>query len=532
MTQIATLPRVDIELNGRPLAEPSMLAVQEIQVSQLLGLPAQCEIVLERTHTDQGVTDWRVGAALRINVPAADSPLFVGEVTAISTTLEASGRVLVRVRAYDRLHRLRKQQSLETWEDVSVADLAQTLAPAAELDLEISTTGPRWPLILNRWPSDFALLADIAWQAGLYPQVRDRALLLISLEGEGAPISLRPGGNLLEVEVEENLEHICHEVAILGWSALSAENLVGSALGSAPPSPSQSGGGDLEPAAPSQASSLSAAALDPAWLADELGKRHLLGRAVHSAEHADALAQAEMTRRAASARVLHGTAEGTPNLSPGARVVLEPTISGLDGVFVLTEVTHRFTQQYGYLTTLGTAPPQRPQGATPPPVVALGIVQSVEDPLMEGRVRVTLPAFGEVRSIWMQVLLPAAGSEKGLVMLPDADDHVVILLPDGDPGQGIVLGGLYGAAGAPLRGGVEGAAVRRYAMTTRTGARLELDEHEHLVRLRAENGSMVELGPSLLRIFSATDTTIEAPGRALVIRAKSVDFQQATEVER
>jgi hypothetical protein len=38
----------------------------------------------------------------------------------------------------------------------------------------------------------------------------------------------------------------------------------------------------------------------------------------------------------------------------------------------------------------------------------------------------------------------------------------------------------------------------------------------------------VELGPDLMRLSSATDLVIEAPGRALRVRARTVDFEEAT----
>ena len=40
-------------------------------------------------------------------------------------------------------------------------------------------------------------------------------------------------------------------------------------------------------------------------------------------------------------------------------------------------------------------------------------------------------------------------------------------------------------------------------------------------------GSRIELGPNLLRITAATDLLIEAPGRAMRVRAKTVDFEEA-----
>jgi hypothetical protein len=51
------------------------------------------------------------------------------------------------------------------------------------------------------------------------------------------------------------------------------------------------------------------------------------------------------------------------------------------------------------------------------------------------------------------------------------------------------------------------------------------------MRLQNETGSFVELTPDLMTMHAATDLVIEAPGKAMRIRANSVDFQQATAPE-
>ncbi|MFZ2165987.1 MAG: hypothetical protein WAV45_11035, partial [Propionibacteriaceae bacterium] len=62
---------------------------------------------------------------------------------------------------------------------------------------------------------------------------------------------------------------------------------------------------------------------------------------------------------------------------------------------------------------------------------------------------------------------------------------------------------------------------------TRDGQQVVLDGKGHVLSLTDGHGSSVELGPSLLRITAATDLLIEAPGRALRVRAKTVDFEEA-----
>jgi uncharacterized protein involved in type VI secretion and phage assembly len=170
------------------------------------------------------------------------------------------------------------------------------------------------------------------------------------------------------------------------------------------------------------------------------------------------------------------------------------------------------------------------------------LVTRVDDPESLGRVRVSFPNFEDVESNWLEVLIPGAGSKKGLVALPDVGDRVLLLTAADDPGQAIVLGGLFGEEGPP-DAGVEGGAVKRYTFVTPGGQRLQLDDAKRRARVQsssghyleltpggarlvASSGSYVELADKTVRIHAEADLEIEAPGKAVTIRGQSIDFQR------
>jgi hypothetical protein len=103
---------------------------------------------------------------------------------------------------------------------------------------------------------------------------------------------------------------------------------------------------------------------------------------------------------------------------------------------------------------------------------------------------------------------------------------VLVLFGHEDPARGVVAGGLYGTQGPP-DGGVEEGAVRRYTLVTPGGQRLRFDDTGRLLRLENGDGSFVELGPERVVVHGEADMEIEAPGKALVIRAARVDFERA-----
>ena len=267
----------------------------------------------------------------------------------------------------------------------------------------------------------------------------------------------------------------------------------------------------------------------PAYEPEQLGldgRRARAGLALAHDGQAAALAQAELDRGRAGEVVCTGVARGDPELFPGARFELGGT-GFAGGGFVVAGATHRIRASRGYLTEFTTAPPSPREGgasggAADPVSVAHGVVTSLRDPLDLGRVQVRLPAYGELESDWMAVLVPGAGDSKGLVALPDVGDDVLVLFRDETTGQGVVLGGLYGRRGSP-EPPVDGRTLR-FALRTPGGQRVVLDDAARSARVEVAGGSFLELAPGGVRLHAAADLTIEAPGRSIVIGARRVDF--------
>ena len=224
--------------------------------------------------------------------------------------------------------------------------------------------------------------------------------------------------------------------------------------------------------------------------------------------HASALAQADLDQRQARSLSLWAVAVGNPTLQPGIPIQIRGVANHLAGQYVLTETTHLIDGEVGFVTEVSTAPPMirpRPRGS----VATLGIVVQVNDSEDLGRIRVRLPSFQDVETGWLAVLLPAAGPNKGFIALPDIDDTVLVLITHENPGQGIVLGGLYGQQ-RPPDSGVKGNAVRRYTWVTPGGQQVQLDDDRNTIRLENSRGSYIELD-----------------GNDVIIAGKAIDLRRS-----
>jgi uncharacterized protein involved in type VI secretion and phage assembly len=504
MNAVATLPALRLTIGDQPLSGPALTALTVIRVQQRLSVPAQCELVFVDPGEALPVSRIAPGTRLRVALERDDQTLFAGEVTATEMACGPGRTRELRVRGYDSLHRLRKRGEVRAWIGLSAADLARELTGDLGLTIEADEPGPRWPYFIQSRQSDLDLLADRAESAGLYLVQGEDRLALVTLAGTGEPISLTLGESLIEAEVELNADRVCDQVVATGWDVTRSVASRGTATRAR-------AGHELS-------------ALVVAADVGAAAERRLEDRAVLDADQADGLAQAELDRRAAGVAVLRGIAAGDARLSPGVRVRVSGLDRTLDGPFVLTSVVHTIDPERGFLSTLSSEPPPaRPvrSGAA----VVLGVVIGVDDPDGRGRVRVRLPSYEDVETDWIQVAALGAGANKGLVILPDVGDSVLVLLAQEDPARGLVLAGLYGEAGAPDPG-VEAGAVRRFLLQTSGGHRLRLDDGARSLTVADGAGSTLELSASAVHLRAAVPLTIEAPGQPIVIRGKTIDFEK------
>jgi phage baseplate assembly protein gpV len=315
------------------------------------------------------------------------------------------------------------------------------------------------------------------------------------------------GSSLLEARIEVNADTACESVSTTGWDPLRVEQHEGNAT-----------------------SARTGRATDAEIDSSEVGgsgERTIIDELVSDDAQAEWIAQAELDLRYAREVVLHGVAEGDQKLQPGAIVSVENVAADVAGRYVLTSVDHVFDSVGGYVSKISSEPPPANTPRQREAIAVLGVVTHVNDPEGYGRIRVKLPTYRDIETDWMGVVTPGAGLGKGLLALPDVGDTVLVLLPKGDPANGVVLGGLYGMwTRDEWDWGVDDTTVKRYTLRTPGGQLVRLDDARNVIRLENSDGSFLEMSPERVTIHSQRDLQIEAPGRNLTIKANKVDFQQ------
>ncbi len=506
MKPISGLPGLAIEIDGKTLVAEDLASLCEVRVRSALSVPTQCELTFLNVPASFGAGSApATGLQLQVQVRGSKTPLFAGEITALEFGYEPSGVRKLRMRAYDLLHRLRKRQPVRAHVQITPADLARELIADTGLEVEAEEAGPLWRRLFQHRQSDLDLLVDVAARCGLYLSTRGESVHLITLEGMDEKIELTLGDNLLEARIEVNSESSCRKVATRAWDASRIERRTGAA-------DSARSGREVE------------AEASPDSVGGS-GDRVLCNHTAQDDRHAQALAQAELDARAGAEVTLWGVAEGDSSLMPGSRVEIDGVDDSVAGTYVLTSVTHTIDRRRGFVSEISSLPPPPPPPMAGGLIGTLGVVSSVDDPEELGRVQASLPAFGDIESDWMGVVSAGAGSGKGLVMLPEVGDQVLVLAQPDDPTQGIVLGGLHGLK-PPPDWGIEAGSIKRFNLFTAGGHKLQFDDTKKTIRIQDAGGSFMELAPGKVLIHANTDLAIEAPGKALVIRAATVDFER------
>ncbi|HEY3039048.1 MAG TPA: phage baseplate assembly protein V [Pyrinomonadaceae bacterium] len=507
MSQIQTVPRLVVELDGTPLSIEETRTLWAVRVQQRLSLPTLSELTfIEPSAMVSKAETVSPGAKMRVSVPGFEEPLFDGEVTAIEYVYEPSHGREIRVRGYDALHRLRKRQPVRAHVQLTLADLIKEIVADLNIDVDAQQAGPLWQRLVQFRQSDFEMISEIAERCGLYFTLRNNTLHVLTLEGLGEEVPLKLGETLLEVRIEVNGDAACRSVSTTGWDPLRVEQHEGMA------NEARNGRGIGVEVEPGEVGGT--------------GERTIIDETLGDDLQAEAIAQARLDSCVAREVILRGVAEGDPKLRPGTPIKIENVASPLAGRYVVTSVDHTFDSVRGFVSTISTAPPASRE-LTRSPVAALGIVTQVDDPEGYGRVRVKLPTYRDIETDWMGVVTPGAGLGKGLLALPDVEDTVLVLLPSGDPANGVVLGGLYGMlTREEWDWGVDERAVKRYTLRTPGGQRVRLDDSKKSIRLENSDGSYIEMTPESVMLHAQRDLQIEAPGQNLVIKANKVDFQK------
>ncbi|MCC2316290.1 VgrG-related protein [Cellulomonas xiejunii] len=530
-TGSATGARPVVQVEGVDLPGRLVAALRSAVVDTDVAGPDACRLVLDDPARDV-LADTAIDLGARLTVTAgppggaATTTLFDGLVHAIGYDFDERGG-WTTVSAYDRSYALYTGTHTASYQDVTDSDLATTVARQVGLDVgAVDATDVVHAHVAQVNETHVALLERRAREAGRVLLVTGTSLSFVRPPRAGdAPRpgdhesrghrQLVPGANLERLSVRVTGAQQVAEVEVRGWDPVAKQELVAT-------TPAVTHASQMRDT--------------PESVARRFGSPRAVGVDVPVSQQAecDALARAWADHLGGACVHAEGVAAGDPLLVAGTPVSLGETGGRFDGKVTLTRARHVWEGD-GYRThftasgshdrsVLGLVrggAPTLPQRA---PGLVIGVVTNVDDTTGQGRVRLRYPWLdGDFESDWARVVHVGAGKDRGLQVVPEVDDEVLVGFEHGDRRSAFVLGGLYNGVDTPPREKpvASSGAVDLRVWRSRTGHEVVLDDTDGAgqVVVRTADDKVVvtlDVASKKLSVTSQGDVTVEAQGNVQV----------------
>ena len=488
----ADRPSFKILAGGSAL--PPELQIQGVVVTRAVNRVAGAEIFV--LDGDPAAEDFPASNAahfvpgteveIQAGYHGQEDRLFKGIVVRLGVKTEKRRPSLLRVECRDAAVKLTVGRKSAYYYDQKDSEIIEELAGAAGLDVDVPATAATHGQMVQFDCTDWDFIVTRAEANGRLVTTTDGTLAAKAPDGSGSPVlSLRFGGNLLELEAYMDARTQVSGVKGVGWSA--ADQAVVEAEAATP-------------------SAISPGNLDSDTLAGVIGLssfdlRHGAGL---KDQELQAWAEGERTRRAFGKVRGRARVQGIARVKPGDVIELTGAGDRFSGKALLAGVRHELDSR-NWETDLGFglpeeslaardgAPLERRAGGLLPGVTGLqiGLVTALEgDPDGEERIQVRLPVIDAAEDgTWARLAALDAGSDRGVLFRPEVGDEVVVGFLNGDPRHPIVLGQLHSSAKAsPIPAADDN---HEKGIVTRSGIELKFDDDKKAVVLKTPGGNTI-----------------------------------------
>lgn len=310
--------------------------VTRIEVQESLEQLSMCTATISAEEPQENDEPaFEIGQAIRIGLGFGDDirDVFEGDVVSLEPQFPEAGPVVLELRGYDRMHRLRTGRKTRFFENALDSDAVAEIAQEAGLEADIEPTKPERAYIAQRNVTDMEFVTMLARRNHYRAEVRGDTLIFRKPDqGSSASLSLAWGESLRSCDMRLNGLQQVGEVVVRGWDAKNKRAIIGHASSGdiAPTGGSDFGMGQTE---------------------KQLGKRTetLVDVQVDSQAEADAIARAVLERRARGFAVGSAVSHGHADLRPGVSVSLEG-INRFSGLYFVTATHHILTRDGGFVT--------------------------------------------------------------------------------------------------------------------------------------------------------------------------------------
>ena len=436
---------IDVKVNGATIDPAWRDLTLEVKVVDSLTLPDMALVRLSDPKGDKVDSHpLQLGAELEIKAAAtgarSTTTIFKGQIAAVEPEFTAKGCV-ISVRAYDKAHKLNRQRKTRTFQQMSASDMVNKIAGESGLSPDVESTSVVHEFFQQSNETDWDFIWRLALMHDYEVVVTDNKLNFRKAnKTEGAPTELTWQDNMISFRPRMSGVQQPQTVNIRAWDPKNKQAVTGTA--SSPQTSSQAG-------------------VQRAKVASDLGggTTAIADRVAANNGEANELAKATLQRMADAFFEADGTAFGNPAIKAGSQVKVKGVGTKFSGTYTVTSSTHTYRGTTGYQSTfqisgrssrtlleLMRPPKERDWSAT----LVVGVVTNNNDPDQMGRVRVKYPSLSDSEeSAWARIATPSAGNARGLLMLPQPNEEVIIGFEHGDTRRPIVVGSVFNGRDKP-----------------------------------------------------------------------------------
>ncbi len=445
MSTATLIAGFEVRLDGSKLEDRFAQLVDDVVVQSHLRLPDSFAFRL--TNPGELIDDGALALGADVEIlfaPPGDeqvSSVVRGEIVALEPHFDTRGTSLT-VRGYDYSHKLNRTRVTSTYQSMTCGEIAQKVLSRSGVNIgTVDDAGGARPFVQQTNETDWEFLWGLAREVDFeLVMTGNSANFRRAGESRGAPVTAALGDDLLAFRPRVTAVQQVDEVIVRGWDPSTKQTIEATA---APPAPSSTIGMDR---------GQSVGAFDGGTVA-------VVDRPIATQAQAQALADSVAAQLANAYVEGEGTIVGNPLVLAGSRIDVNGVGTRFGGTYAVTAATHRFRRRDGYRTsfevsgrsarTLLGGDGQRTSRTWARSVV-VGVVTNNQDPDALGRVRVQcLELDSEHEGWWARLTAPSAGADRGLLMLPQPGDEVLLAFEHDDDEHPFVLGSLWNGTATP-----------------------------------------------------------------------------------
>jgi len=438
---------ISVLVDGSELSQELRNLLVEVRVRDTMALP---DSALIRTTDPKGekldelTAKFKIGKQVEIKTGAIGdrsmTSIFKGDVVAFEPEFGKSGVDFV-VRALDRGHKLQRERKVRTFQQMSASDIVNKIAREAGLQARVESTSVVHEFFQQSAETDWDLIARLARMHGYRFYVEDTTLCFKPFAADaGAEVALRWQDNLMSFRPRVSGVQQVQTVNVRSWDPKQKANVTGTSANGV---------------------TKSALGIQRSSVVNDSGRGTTLiaDRLAATSSEANEIAKSALDGRAESFAEAEGVAFGNPKVKAGGKVKIEGVGRQFGGSYVVSSTTHVYRGTTGYQTSFQISglserglldlfhPPPRHDWTRD---LVVGLVTNNNDPEQMGRVRVKYPSLSDSEeSAWARIASVSAGNARGLMMLPQVGEEVILGFEHGDARRPIVLGSLFNGKDKP-----------------------------------------------------------------------------------